>query len=195
MLNEGRNNFLAELASKVSTDSPILGDVAAALGPRSNVQTFFVRPETVFDQDSVYDSIAAFAVTGNRLLVVVSDVSYEFNPQGEFITTTQFVNLDSIKDFQIVRSRVADGPEAGALASVRMRLRWERGGSTIFAPPPVIIRTAMPTMATWPSSPVTTARLSSITLSTKPPSSRDCVLSMRSRGYSPRAWGDACEDG
>ena len=127
MLNEGRNNFLAELASKVSTDSPILGDVAAALGPRSNVQTFFVRPETVFDQDSVYDSIAAFAVTGNRLLVVVSDVSYEFNPQGEFITTTQFVNLDSIKDFQIVRSRVADGPEAGALASVRMRLRWGAG--------------------------------------------------------------------
>lgn len=127
MLTERREEFLAELASQVSPDSPILGDVVAALGRREDIRSFFVRPETVFDQDSVYDSIAAFVVTGNRLLVVVSDVSYEFNPQGEFITTTQFVNLASIRDFQIVRSRVADGPEAGALASVRMRLRWGAG--------------------------------------------------------------------
>ncbi|MFT0848510.1 DUF5998 family protein [Actinomycetaceae bacterium L2_0104] len=126
-MTERRDEFLAELTSQVSRDSPILGDVMVALGEGGSVQSFFVRPETVFDQDSVYDSIAAFAVTGNRLLVVVSDVSYEFSQAGEFITTTQFVNLDRIRDFQIIRRRVADGPEAGALASVHMRLRWGAG--------------------------------------------------------------------
>ena len=54
----------------------------------SRIGRYFIRPETVFDQDSVYNSVGVFVLTDARLIVLVSDVSYEFSTEGEFITTT-----------------------------------------------------------------------------------------------------------
>lgn len=119
-----KSELLAELTSLVAIDSPILGDLMDSLRGVSQVEAYFIRPETVFDQDSVYNSVGVFVLTSTRLIILVSDVSYEFSPAGEFITTTQFVNLDEIKDFQVIRRRVADGQHAGALSTVHMRLRW-----------------------------------------------------------------------
>ncbi|PWF24552.1 DUF5998 family protein [Ancrocorticia populi] len=116
--------LLSELASIVAVDSPILGDLMDCLQGISQIRAYFVRPETVFDQDSVYNSVGVFVLTTNQLIILVSDVSYEFSPEGEFITTTQFVDLREIRDFQVIRRRIADGNSAGALSSVQMRLRW-----------------------------------------------------------------------
>lgn len=119
-----KSALASELASLVAVDSPILGDLMESLRGISRIGRYFIRPETVFDQDSVYNSVGVFVLTDARLIVLVSDVSYEFSTEGEFITTTQFVELDQIKDFQVIRRRVADGEAAGALSSVHMRLRW-----------------------------------------------------------------------
>ncbi|MGO1591781.1 MAG: DUF5998 family protein [Ancrocorticia sp.] len=124
MLVDQKSALVSELASIVAVDSPIAGDLMDSLDGVAQIRSYFIRPETVFDQDSVYNSVGIFVLTTERLIILVSDVSYEFSPEGEFITTTQVVDLDEIKDFQVIRRRVADGQEAGALTSVMMRLRW-----------------------------------------------------------------------
>ncbi|MBE6483711.1 MAG: hypothetical protein E7Z96_02865 [Actinomycetaceae bacterium] len=121
-----RDQFLADLYTLVSEQSSAAQDVLAALGD-APVQAYFLRPETVFDQDSVFDSVSIFCVTDARLLILVSGVTYELSPAGELVTTVQSVGLGQIRDFQVTRRRVLDGPQSGALSMVSMRLRWGGG--------------------------------------------------------------------
>ena len=122
-----RKEFFTELANTVAKDSPIVLDVLHALGPKAQIDAYFIRPETVMDDDSVYDSLAIYVVGEGRLTLIVSDISHDFSPQGEFITTTIYTDLAQIRDYQLVRRRVLAGDEAGAFTGVIMRLRW--GGS------------------------------------------------------------------
>ncbi len=84
----------------------------------------FVRPETLFDTDSVYEATPVFLLTATHLIVVLPDVTHEFIPSGELITSTQIVPLRSITDYQVIRRRVLDGPQAGAISVVQLRMRW-----------------------------------------------------------------------
>lgn len=116
------DDFWSALRERVSP--PMVDDVAAIVRLHGPIRTYFIRPETVFDRDSVFDATAIFLLTDSHLIVVLSDVTYEFVPVGEFVTTTQVIPLKEIHDYQVIRRRVLDGPESGAIASVQMRLRW-----------------------------------------------------------------------
>jgi hypothetical protein len=116
-----------DLTRRFAPDSPIVADVAAALRPLDPMEAFFIRPETVFDQDSVFDAVAVYVLTARHLVIVATDVTYELSPAGDFVTTTQVVPLTHIRDYQIVRRRVLDGPEKGTLAAISLRLRWGGG--------------------------------------------------------------------
>ena len=129
-----RKEFFTELAEVVAQDSPIVFDVLHTLGPKAQVDAFFIRPETVIDDDSVYDSLSIYVIGDGRLTIIVSDISHEFAKDGEFITTTIDVDLASVRDYQIVRRRVLAGDEAGAYTGLVMRLRWG-GGLSIDAIP------------------------------------------------------------
>lgn len=111
------------LAALVSDESPVLADIRHALGTDS-VRTFYVRPETVFDADSVYDRIVAFVVTERRLLLVYSDTNYEMDARGEYVTTMQSIRLSDIKEYHVVRRREFQGERVGELNSILLRLRW-----------------------------------------------------------------------
>lgn len=127
MSDQKLQSMWGELASCVSKDSPILDDIAAVLRTCGSLRSYFVRPETVFDRDSVFDSVGVFMLTDTHLIIVVSDVNHEMNPAGELVTITQVVELSHINDFQIGRRRVLEGPERGAISAVHFRFRW--GGS------------------------------------------------------------------
>ncbi|VEI12513.1 DUF5998 family protein [Trueperella bialowiezensis] len=118
-----RSEFDRALTSLVSPESPVLHDVYRAVGSQT-IQTFYVRPETVFDADSVYDRIVAFVVTDSRLVLVYSDTNYEMDTRGEYVTTTQSIPLHTIKDHQIIRRRKFEGERVGELNSILIRLRW-----------------------------------------------------------------------
>lgn len=113
----------AALAALVSDESPVLADIRHAIGGDS-VQTFYVRPETVFDADSVYDRIVSFIVTERRLVLVYSDTNYEMDTRGEYVTTTQSIRLADIKEHHVVRRRQFQGELVGELNSILLRLRW-----------------------------------------------------------------------
>ncbi len=125
-----RKDFFTELASVVAKDSPIVLDVLHTLGPKAQVDAYFIRPETVMDDNSVYDSLAIYVVGDGRLTIIVSDISHEYAPEGEFLTSTFDTELSRIRDYQVVRRRVLDGDESGAYTGVIMRLRW---GATLSA--------------------------------------------------------------
>ncbi len=112
----------------------MLADIAAAIAPVEKIDGFFVRPETIFDRDSVFDAVAVYLLTPRHLVIVMTDVTYELSSAGDFVTTTQVVELANIKDYQIVRRRVLDGPEAGAISSIQMRLRWGNGWAVDIRP-------------------------------------------------------------
>ena len=133
-MNERHGEFWADLTARVSEESPILEDVSAILKGYGPIRSYFIRPETVFDQDSVFDSIGVFVLTKSHLIIVISDVTYELSPTGEFVTTTQVVQLSQIRDFQVVRRRVLDGPERGALGTVQLRFRWGAGWAADIRP-------------------------------------------------------------
>lgn len=103
----------------------MLADVRSALRHCGSVRSYFVRPQTLFDSDSVYESFTCYVVAGSALIVVLSDVSYEFSPEGEVLTTVQVVPLRAVRDFQLLRRRaLPDGGGEGDLSALSMRLRW-----------------------------------------------------------------------
>lgn len=118
-----RSDLDAALSSLVAPASPVLADIHQALG-EDVVRAFYVRPETVFDADSVYDRIVAFIVTATRLVLVYSDTNYEMDTRGEYVTTAQSVRLDSIREHHVVRRREFRGKRVGQLNSILLRLRW-----------------------------------------------------------------------
>lgn len=118
-----RSDFDEALCQLVSGVSPVLADIRHALGDDA-VQAFYVRPETVFDADSVYDRIVAFIVTDHRLILVYSDTNYEMDTRGEYVTTMQSVRLADINEHHVVRRREFQGESVGELNSILLRLRW-----------------------------------------------------------------------
>ncbi|QOQ38914.1 DUF5998 family protein [Trueperella pecoris] len=122
-MNDLRSDFDEALAHLVSGQSPVLADIRHVLG-NDAVRAFYVRPETVFDADSVYDRIVAFIVTGTRLLLVYSDTNYEMDTRGEYVTTTQSVRLADIREHHVIRRREFKGDSVGELNSILLRLRW-----------------------------------------------------------------------
>lgn len=113
----------AALLTLLPQGSSVIDDVVDAVGS-DVVQSYYVRPETIFDADSVYDRVVAFIVTNHRLILVYTDTSYEMDTRGELVTTMQSVSLDSIKEHHVIRRRQLHGDDDGALNSVLLRLRW-----------------------------------------------------------------------
>ncbi len=123
MNNDRMSELVAALERLLPPDSPVFDDLAQALGD-TEIRTFYVRPETIFDADSVYERVVVFAASVRRLFLIYTDTSYEMNSSGELITTVQSVDLQSIKEHHVVRRRQLDGDVAGQLNSVLLRLRW-----------------------------------------------------------------------
>ncbi|MDP9807124.1 hypothetical protein J2S70_001706 [Trueperella bonasi] len=121
------------LASLVLAESPVLTDIAQTIG-KETIRAFYVRPETVFDADSVYDRIVCFAVTERRLLLIFSDTNYEMDTRGEYVTTAQSVRLEDIKEHHVVRRREFQGERVGELNSILLRLRWGTSFNQDFQP-------------------------------------------------------------
>ena len=88
------------------------------------VLAHFVRPETVFDADSVYQRVITLVLTDERFFFLSVDANHEFNPEGELVTTIQSVPLGAIKEFQVIRRRELQGPNAGRINSFFLRMRW-----------------------------------------------------------------------
>lgn len=125
--------FREALGQLLPQDSFIVDDVEQAIGT-DEIRTFYVRPETMFDADSVYDRIVAFVVTDHRLILVYSDTNYEMMPTGELVTTMQSLELSSVKEHHVIRRRELEGPRAGQLNSVLLRLRWGSAFTTDLQP-------------------------------------------------------------
>lgn len=128
-----RLEFDSALAGLVTRESPVLSDIRRAVGADA-IQTFYVRPETVFDADSVYDRIVAFVVTDRRLVLVYSDTNYEMDTRGEYVTTVQSIPLENLKDHQVIRRRAFKGERIGELNSILLRLRWGSSYNYDFQP-------------------------------------------------------------
>ena len=56
-------DFISELNELDDGDAPVARDVAAALKSDPEILAYFVRPQTLFDSDSVYESVTCYAVT------------------------------------------------------------------------------------------------------------------------------------
>ena len=147
------------LAALVSDESPVLADIRHALGTDS-VRTFYVRPETVFDADSVYDRIVAFIVTERRLLLVYSDTNYEMDARGEYVTTMQSIRLSDIKEYHVVLRREFQGERVGELNSILLRLRWGQPSIKTSSRVPARIPPARTTTATSAFQPTMICRYS-----------------------------------
>ncbi|USR80121.1 DUF5998 family protein [Arcanobacterium pinnipediorum] len=118
-----RTEFIEALHALAPQGSFIVDDILLALNDE-DVRTFYIRPETIFDADSVYERIVIFLVTAKRLVLLYTDTSYEMSPLGELVTTIQGIDLNSIKEYQLIKRRDLDGEHAGGLNSVVLRLRW-----------------------------------------------------------------------
>ena len=90
-------DFISELNELNDGDAPVARDVAAALKSDPEVLAYFVRPQTLFDSDSVYESVTCYAVTDSSLHVISSDVSYEFAPEGELLTSVRTLPLSMLR--------------------------------------------------------------------------------------------------
>lgn len=124
-----RKEFFDELFTLVSKDSPMVFDILHTFGSDMRIDSYFIKPETIMDDESVYDSIGVYVVSEGKLILIVSDISHDFSPTGELITTTIFTELSQIRDYQLVRRRVLAGEEQGAYTGILMRLRWGAGMS------------------------------------------------------------------
>ena len=87
-------------------------------GSDMRIDSYFIKPETIMDDESVYDSIGVYVVSEGKLILIVSDISHDFSPTGELITTTIFTELSQIQDYQLVRRRVLAGEEQGAYTGI-----------------------------------------------------------------------------
>ncbi|SDU81332.1 hypothetical protein SAMN04489737_1485 [Arcanobacterium phocae] len=123
MDNDRMSELVAVLERLLPLNSPVFDDLTQALGD-AEIRTFYVRPETIFDADSVYERVVVFAASVRRLFLIYTDTSYEMNSSGELVTTAQAVDLQSIKEHHVVRRRQLAGNTAGQLNSVLLRLRW-----------------------------------------------------------------------
>jgi hypothetical protein len=118
------DDFISELKNSTDGDAPVVHDVEVALRSQPEVRAYFVRPQTLFDTDSVYESVSCYAVTDAYLLVVSSDISYEFAPEGELLTSVRTLPLRMIEDFQLLRRRSLQGPHAGELSAIGIHASW-----------------------------------------------------------------------
>lgn len=123
----------AALGRVVSPESAVCADIWTAIGD-DDVRYVYVRPETVFDADSVYNRVVAFIVTDRRLLLVYSDTNYEMDPAGEYVTTSQSVRLDDIREYHVVRRRAIGDGAPRELNSILLRLRWGNSWSQDLQP-------------------------------------------------------------
>ena len=119
--------LVGELEAKAGGDAPVLADVRSALRHCGSVRSYFVRPQTLFDSDSVYESFTCYVVAGSALIVVLSDVSYEFAPEGELLTSVRTLPLSMLRDVQLLRRRSLQEPHAGELSAIGVHAVW--GGS------------------------------------------------------------------
>ena len=120
-------DFISELNELDDGDAPVARDVAAALKSDPEILAYFVRPQTLFDSDSVYESVTCYAVTDSSLHVISSDVSYEFAPEGELLTSVRTLPLSMLRDVQLLRRRSLQGPHTGELSAIGIHAVW--GGS------------------------------------------------------------------
>lgn len=105
-------------------------DILAALPDKTFVRHYFVRPQTVFDRDSVYESISCYVVTDREFIVVNVDVTYEFAATGDLMTSVHHVPLEMVRDFQVLRRRSLDRERKGDVSGVAMQIRWGSSWST-----------------------------------------------------------------
>lgn len=116
-------DLLSDLRETLGESSPLVDDVAMMVTSEAIV-SYFVRPETLFDDDSVFKAVMITVLTPSCLIFIGSDVSFENSPYGEEIVTSQIVRLSAISDYKVIRTRAASGPEAGSLLSYGVRVRW-----------------------------------------------------------------------
>lgn len=127
MMNDNkRAKFNEAVARYLQPDSYIFDDINQAVGD-DRIDSFYVRPETLFDSDSVYERIVAFVLTERRFVLIYSDTNYEMMSSGELVTTTQSIDLSRIVEHHVIRRRELEGENAGRLNSVTLRLRWGSG--------------------------------------------------------------------
>lgn len=81
MNNDRRSEFLNALQVFVPPGSFVVDDVVELLGDEE-IWAFYVRPETIFDADSVYERIVVFLATPRRLVLMYTDTSYEMSSAG-----------------------------------------------------------------------------------------------------------------
>lgn len=117
------SDFLSEVTATLGEDSPLVDDVARMV-TGEEIVSYFIRPETLFDDDSVFKAVMITVLTPTRLLFIGTDVSFENIPYGEEIVSSQMVRLSAINDYKVMRTRAASGPDAGSLITDGVRVRW-----------------------------------------------------------------------
>lgn len=133
-MNENkRAKFNEAVAKYLQPGSYILDDINQAVGD-DRIDSFYVRPETLFDSDSVYERIVAFVLTDRRFVLIYSDTNYEMKSTGELVTTAQSIDLRRIVEHHLIRRRELEGENAGRLNSITLRLRWGSGFSQDLQP-------------------------------------------------------------
>ncbi|MFP7706845.1 DUF5998 family protein [Trueperella sp. LYQ141] len=103
--------------------SPLWEDIEQAVGAEP-ICSFYIRPETVFDIDSVYEHLMVYILTPARLLTISTDTIHDLDERGEWATTIHTIRIAQIKEHIICRRRGFTDGGIGELNSVFLRLRW-----------------------------------------------------------------------
>ncbi|MBP3223500.1 MAG: hypothetical protein J6M18_06205 [Actinomycetaceae bacterium] len=123
-----RSDVIEQIRHIVPKDSAIVDDLIFSLGDldREDVLAYYIQPETYFDKESVYNIYHVYLIVDNEFLAVTSEFIDHMHPQGEIMTTLMNVPLKYIRDYRIVRRRIAQGEEEGAFTGVYVQLSWEK---------------------------------------------------------------------